>query len=394
MLNCHKHKQPSQHYWQAVDRTLVSAGMYIKGMLRRLVLGMLRWSGVMRLWRFLHRHEVIILMVHGVMDTEGSARWVPLRRQMSRSRLEASLAELAKYYHFVSLDDAVEMITGRIPVRPYSLVLTFDDGYRNNVKYALPILRRYGAPGTFFLVTRHIEERKPLWFDRLDYALQKAPVDGREVLVGGSTVRLRAGDRAALRASYKRLRDAAKTVPRHDLEMLQEMDRIAFELEGESGQKLADIWEDDDWSAMLTWENVRAAIAGDVTFGSHTVDHIRLALVDDEMIQTQLLCSKWAIEARTGRPCHHLCYPGGSFSRRAAEIARTTGYASAVTSVGGRNRVGDDAMTLRRMSLPVEGSMTELVAKVSGLMDAVSRLRRLLFRQGREVRRGNDGRER
>src|SRR5262245_47950086 len=122
---------------------------------RSLLLALLRWSGFMWLWRFLHRYEVGILTMHGVMDTGEHTAWVPLRPQLSRWRLEECVRGLSNYYHFISLEDAVSMLTGRKPVRPYSLVLTFDDGYRNNIKHALPILRRYGVPATFFVATGH-----------------------------------------------------------------------------------------------------------------------------------------------------------------------------------------------------------------------------------------------
>src|SRR4051812_40637037 len=101
------------------------------------------WTGLLWLWRFLHRRHITILMVHGVMDTEQPTSWVPLRPQLSRRTLDDALCRLSRYYRFVSLDDAVAMLVGKLPLQPYSIVLTFDDGYRNNFTHALPILRRH-----------------------------------------------------------------------------------------------------------------------------------------------------------------------------------------------------------------------------------------------------------
>ena len=340
----------------------------------------------MWLWRFAHRRDVTILYVHGVMDSDDRASWIPLRPQLPPRRLAAAIRELSRHYRFVSLADAVDMLSGRTPVAPYSVVLTFDDGYRNNITHALPILRRHRVPATFFLATGHIEHRRPFWFDRLDYALQHAPVAEMEVQVGPATVRLRAGDRGALRGAYKQLRDVAKALPRHDREMQHEMEGIAARLEAESDRKLADVFEEDAWSAVLTWEEVRQAAGDDVSFGSHTVDHIRLGLVDAEMISDQLVRSKEMIEARTGRPCRHFAYPSGSFTPQAAAIARASGYTAAVTTDEGANRMGDDLMTLRRIGLPDTGNMTEVLARVSGLSLAISGLSARL----RAAARGGD----
>jgi peptidoglycan/xylan/chitin deacetylase (PgdA/CDA1 family) len=341
--------------------------MRIRG-LRPALCTLLHRSGVLRLWRWWHRDEVTIVMVHGVMDSEDTPGWVPLRPQLPRRRLEACLRLLAPRYHFVSLAEAVAMITGRIPVRPYSLAFTFDDGYRNNLTHALPILRRWRAPGAFFLATGHVESRRPFWFDRLDFALQHARADGREVAVGGTVVRLAGGNRDALRAAYKSLRDTAKAIARDDRDMLSEMDALSETLEAESGRRLADVFETDPWASVLSWSDVRRAAAEpDVTFGSHTVDHIRLGLVDEPEIEAQLRRSKRAIEEQTGRPCRYFCYPNGSVSPTAAALTARCGYDAAVTTEAGLNPVGHDPMQLRRINLSDAGGEAETLVELSGL---------------------------
>jgi peptidoglycan/xylan/chitin deacetylase (PgdA/CDA1 family) len=338
---------------------------------RSLFLRLLNRSGGLRLWRWLRRHRIVILTAHGVMDAEDDPPWVPLRPQLSRRRLDDCLRILSRYYRFVSLEEAVAMLAGRAPVRPYSLVLTFDDGYRNHLTHALPILRRHGVPATFFLATGHIDHRRPFWFDRLDYALQHLPAGAHELPVGPRTIGIDARDRAALRASYKRLRDEGKALVRHDTEMLREMETLAEVLEARSGRRLADLLETDDWTAIATWDEIRAAAGDDVSFGSHTVDHVRLSFVDAETMEDQLRRSKRTIEAETGRPCRYFCYPNGSFDGRAAETTRACGYDAAVTTEEGTNRPGTDLMTLRRVDLAPDGDLTRLLLDVSGLSDAL-----------------------
>jgi peptidoglycan/xylan/chitin deacetylase (PgdA/CDA1 family) len=344
--------------------------------LRQWVWEVFRWTGVLRLWRFLHRREIVILMLHGVMDAQEPAAWMPLRPQLSRRRFQRTLRILARHYQFVSLDEAVAMLSGKAPLRPYSMVLTFDDGYRNNFTHALPILRMLDLPATFFVATGHVDGRRPFWFDRLDYALQHAAVDGREVRVGPRTVRLRGADRATLDESYRELRHTAKALRRGDDEMRTEMETLAVTLETESGRAIGDIFERDPWSAVATWDEVRAAAADPrVSIGSHTVDHVRLDLVGPEVVVHELRASRAAIERELGRPCAHLAYPNGSFSRPVAETARAQGYVSAVTTVEGGNRLGVDLMMLRRVSFPEQAGEGAVLAEVSGLGRALRRLR-------------------
>jgi peptidoglycan/xylan/chitin deacetylase (PgdA/CDA1 family) len=342
--------------------------------MRLTILAVLRALGIMRLWRFLHRHEVTILYLHGVMESRPGESWVPLRPQFSPRRLAGAIRTLSRFYRFVSLDEAVEMLAGRKPLRPYSMVLTFDDGYRNNVTHALPILRAHGVPAAIYLAAGHVEERRPFWVDRLDYALQQGAPGDIEVSVGPRTMTLHRATRGLLRDCYRAYRDAAKREARHDIEMLREVERLAARLEAESGRRLADIFEHDDWTAVLTWEEVKTAAAPDLIFGGHTVDHVRLARVDADTIRDQLTRCREMVEARTGRPCVHLAYPNGSYSREAVEIARACGYRSAVTTEPGRNRIGDDLMTLRRYNLPDTDSELDLLARVAGFSVDVAQL--------------------
>ena len=349
-----------------------------KSTVRRAVMELARWTGLIHLWRFLNRHRIVILMVHGVMDEEVQSEWRPLRPRLPKNRFERYVRALSRHYQFISLKDAVEVLSGRRPPQPYGLVFTFDDGYRNNARYALPILQAYGAPATFFVATGHVESRKPYWFDRLDYALQHASCDGREVRTGADAVRIDAGSPDALARSYRQLRHAAKAVERPDREFVQEMEDLAATLEKQSGRSLAQILEQDDWSCVMTWNEIRSLPGDAVAIGSHTVGHVRLGLVDAVTAHEELATSTEAIEKHTERPCDLLCYPNGNYNAETMDLARRVGYACAVTTEEGTNAAGDDVMALRRINVPTACSVTELLFRTSGMSNALSRLGGLL----------------
>jgi len=280
----------------------------------------------------------------------------------------------------VSLLDAVDMVQGHKPVQPYSLVLTFDDGYRNNFTHALPILRRYGAPATFFVPTGFVDNPRPFCSDRLDYAVQNSSVDGREFRIGDVSVRLDGSSRTALRESFRSLRHSAKALPLSHLEYLQKMNELAGDMEIESGRSLADIQADDDWSAIVTWDQLEKIGNDDVIIGSHTVDHSRLGLVDVEFARDQLVRSKSDIEFRTGRPCLSLCYPNGSFNQETISLAKEAGYVCGVTTKEGLNRIGDDIMKLRRIDMPIGAGSSELLARTCNLSQTFSHAKNCVAR--------------
>lgn len=113
------------------------------------------WWGVRRgldntdLWKRM-RHPPLILMYHAIGHPgEPASTWV-----LPQRRLQQQLAWLRRRgYRFASLSELIsDLRDNRLPPAR-TVVLTFDDGYADNHELALPILARYGAPATVFMVS-------------------------------------------------------------------------------------------------------------------------------------------------------------------------------------------------------------------------------------------------
>jgi len=104
---------------------------------------------------------------------------------------------------------------------------------------------------------------------------------------------------------------------------------------------------------FLDWDDCRAMIAASMTIGSHTVNHVRLADLDEEEAASEFTESKHVIEAETGQACVHFCCPWGRpgvhfDAKRDPGLARSVGYRSFLTTVRGGNAAGDSPMAVRR----------------------------------------------
>lgn len=352
--------------------------------LRKLTLASLRLVGACAMLRQRRRGTVSVLMFHGVAaDVEGA--WKPLRERASVQALERYMAVLGRHYRFVSLEAAVEMIAGRRPFEPNSLVLSFDDGYRNNLTRAWPVLKRFGAPMALFLPSGKIAERSVFAFDRMDYALQHIPGDELRLESDGFAQTLRLKPREALRSSFAALREALKQRLGDDLEYGEVVTRLVRQCEERAGRSLEAFKEADEFSALLSWDEVRQlAEQPDVEIGSHTVDHTRLGFADEPTVRDQLSRSRREIEAASGRPCRFLAYPNGSYTARVARLAEEAGYVAALATEEGTNPPNHPLMALRRLALPADRDETEVEARMCGLSDAIAALKaRLLSAVGR-----------
>lgn len=337
--------------------------------LKLAILKILYRVGALKILLFFRRKKITIFTIHGVMDTqEEASSWEPLRPQLAPKYLEQTLKLFSRYYNFVTIDEAVAMLEGRLPSKSNCCVVTFDDGYRNNATHALPILQKYGVPAVFYVATSHTEEQRPFWVDRLDYALQFADIDGETIRYKETEITIDKSSRDTLAQSYSRLRGILKHADMPDIEMRDYFDQLAESLEKQSGMSIKQIVKDDPWSAILTWDEIGdISRTTEITIGSHTVDHVRLGQTGAEASRDQVVRSKEAIEKVIGKSCHHFCYPNGSWNQQAVDILKETGYASAVTTDEGINDPGVDLFKLKRISISGKKDPLFLLASTAGL---------------------------
>jgi peptidoglycan/xylan/chitin deacetylase (PgdA/CDA1 family) len=108
--------------------------------------------------------RVPILMYHYISEPPADADVYRRDLSVTPENFEAQLAWLrSQGYQTIKLSDLVYHMTLGWPLPDKPVILTFDDGYRDNYTQALPLLRKYGYVGTFFLVTKPIDDGDPAY---------------------------------------------------------------------------------------------------------------------------------------------------------------------------------------------------------------------------------------
>ncbi len=228
-------------------------------------------------------------------------------------------------FEIVSLDDAVARLghSGRGGDKPF-VALTFDDGYRDNRDYALPIMQSHKAPFTLFVTSGFADRTARLWWLELEEAIRALP--RIRIELEGQTLDLPAvtseEKQAAFQALYWRLR------PGPEDRMLDVIGQLC-EQAGVDVASLADRY-------CMDWDELRAYAADPLcTIGVHTLTHPMLAKHDDAFVRRELAESRDIIEQKLGLKTRHLAYPVGdpvSAGPREFAIAEELGFASAVTT--------------------------------------------------------------
>jgi peptidoglycan/xylan/chitin deacetylase (PgdA/CDA1 family) len=277
-------------------------------------------TGIHRLAAPLTRGLGAILMFHQVRP------WI--ERDFAPNRLleitpdflDAALGFVkARGFDIISLDAALQRIAAPGD-RPF-VVLTFDDGYRDNVEHALPVLEKHAAPFTMFVTSGFADRTARLWWVELEEALRR--LDRVAVGPGLEFATATTADKERAHAIlYGTLRAGPE-------ERLLE---ICGELCDKAGINPADI----PAALCLDWKGIeqlsRHRLA---TIGVHTITHPMLAKHSDAFVRYELEQSRARIEEAIGKPARHLAYPVGdptSAAPREFALARELGFASAVTT--------------------------------------------------------------
>lgn len=223
----------------------------------------------------------------------------------------------------VSLDEAVERI--QHPGGRRFVVLTFDDGYRDTLEFALPILERHNAPFTLYVPSAFADGTGEMWWMMLEEAIARNPVIEVEM----------DGDRRAFHCALPETKQAAFDVilaylrsrPTWDSAM-DVVRQIAFTY-GVNGAEQCRV-------LCLGWDELgQLARHRLATIGAHTVSHPILAKLTARGALEEMDAGASRIGEMIGARPTHFSYPVGGPDAAAARefaMAREVGFGTAVTT--------------------------------------------------------------
>jgi peptidoglycan/xylan/chitin deacetylase (PgdA/CDA1 family) len=265
-----------------------------------------------------------ILMFHRVRPKPDAAFQPNSGLEITPEYLDLILTRLSEEgYQIVSLDEAAARISAGRTERPF-VALTFDDGYRDTLEIAAPILLRHNAPYTVFITTGFADQTARMWWVEMEEAIKALDriCFDFEGLTFDLPTQTTAEKQEAFRALYWLLRGGAED------RLLRATSALAGQADVDISRLSADL--------CLDWDGVRA-LARDrlCTIGAHTKTHPMLAKHDAAFMRAEMAESCARIAAELGRKIEHFAYPvgdPGSAGPREFEFARELGLKTAVTT--------------------------------------------------------------
>ncbi|WJR78945.1 polysaccharide deacetylase family protein [Bradyrhizobium sp. NP1] len=309
-------------------------------------LGALYFSGAHHLLRPIFAGVGAVFMLHHVRPAREMAFQPNRHLEVTPEFLRVVLAHLrSRDIDIVTMDEVHRRLVERDFSRRFAS-FTFDDGYRDNRDFALPVMREFDAPFTVYVASDFAEGSGRLWWIALERAIAKA--SAIEIGFAGAPTRLDATTPAAKQAAYDRLHDWLRALPT-EADLRREIGALC----ARHGIDEAAICRE----LCLSWDELkpfaREALVG---IGAHTITHCNLAGQSEAVAMEEMAQSRARIETALGRSVTHLAYPYGdriAAGQREFALARAAGFKTAVTTRPGMmfRESADHLTALPRVSL-------------------------------------------
>lgn len=297
-----------------------------------------------------------VLLYHRVAEPAEVGELDPSMIDATPAEFDAQMAYVRRNFAPVSIDEVLEARRAGRPLPPDSVLVSFDDGYRDNFEHAAPILQRHEMKGLFFITTGHVRHRRLFWWEQVSLLVRRCRLP-------------------RARLSYPRPEVLDLSTPEDKAQVVRRLNKIikeryAMDLDrflGGVAEACEVRWDPAEARALadralMTWDDVRTLRRQGMGIGSHTDSHRVLLTLPPAALASELADSRGALEELLGEPVTTIAYPVGRAIAQVLpvrEAVAAAGYELGFTTRPGVNRLTADADPFDLLRLSVDRGLPD-----------------------------------
>ncbi len=266
----------------------------------------------------------LILLYHRIADDPVDAQLLAV----SPDNFEAHVKELVNNYRVLPLRQLlIEAEFGKLS--PDTVALTFDDGYLDVLENGVPILEKYGAHATVFIVSEADKAGHEYWWDameRIFFSKSDLPDTLRVEFTKGDKIWNMGNPNDRLEA-HDELCDVIRSQPVNAIRQIIEGLLAWAEMDNCCLKK---------HKVVNTEQLNRLASSASIEIGSHAATHARLSALPEDEQRMEIRTSKQQLESKINRSVRIFSYPFGSyndFTEKTAQLVAQEGYSAGIANV-------------------------------------------------------------
>lgn len=234
---------------------------------------------------------------------------------MDVALFDKCISYITRNYRVMLLEDLVT--SPALHSKENFATILFDDGYKDNLVYAAPILAKYNCKASFYVVTDCIENNVVTWTHILEHIFQSTSLSDIDLKFDFLSDELKVTKLPTeeVRMEYlRKLIPFLKILPHEQRNLVIQTVRNTF----------SDV---DLPRIMMNWQELLELKNAGHYIGSHTVSHCMLGTMSDENeIRNELALSAQAIKKNLGYFPKTISYPVGSYNDTTIRLSKETGY--------------------------------------------------------------------
>ena len=313
--------------------------------------------------------KVRVLMYHGISrDDESIDSWTLI----PRSLFERQLRYLVKHFDVLSVYEAQERIfSGNKNRGRPAVVITFDDGLKNNHSILLLLLNQYKVKATIFIATSSVENQEPFWFDKLKYLIQTRKLSG-EINLKRYGLRIYDFSNEERMKRWNSIFSFLTDLKRIDPCNRRTVYDYIFE-----NSVMPISWEDTPFAPLTQQEAAELGSSPFVTIGSHSHCHNILTQIPLSEVETSVMKSLELLRCWTGKKVSCFSYPNGDYNSSILEVVAKLGISLAMAGREGFWGKETNPLTICRLNIGGYDSLQNFKARLSGSLLYLRSIRRI-----------------
>ena len=294
--------------------------------------------GLDKIIRNLSGNSIINVMYHGVVNSN-SNYYSP--RHIDKTQFEKHLIYYKNNFEIISTAEAFRKIYNNKKLDKIYLTVSFDDGYKNNLTTALPLLEKYNIPTTFFIsgICTNEHENQYLWpelMSALKYFYKNEQIKIKNQIF----INLICKNSGAYLPHF------IQSLPYNKRDKILKSIDKEYSLSSKIIQLPKEIWKllNDNEIIKLSKSNI-------VTIGSHGYSHFNMKKIAFEGAKKELIKSKNILEKTIGLEVKEIAYPYGSYNNSIKNLAEEVGYKYQFAVSYNSKKDFDDARIMNRHAI-------------------------------------------
>lgn len=354
----------------------------LKHIIRQIVAMMLYYSGIApaMLWLRTRQKTVILTYHHVIPDNHGSMVPLPPGTYVTQKTFERHMQLINRHFKVISLTEFCAPDFQQNHSR--CCLITFDDGWRDNLFYALGVLMKFDLPATIFIATRLAEEKVACSIDLIIYWLIRLCSSNKISHQELSGLLKPIFNESIDSAFYENVRAIDQDAIIRITAAFKKIDTLQLEKLCARFTALADrlaLDSDALQPEILNWDELKQLQQQGIEIGAHSHHHSNLTLLSEEAMREEAALPQKLIERHLGNRPIAFAYPDGKWNMNVAAHVQQAGYVCAFTNSVGYHRNGF-SFSVPRINIheDIARSNALFACELSGIFQVIKNLKNQL----------------